>query len=361
MPGALPRDLPALSADELAWLATLDDVESRLVFTQQNGNTTHYRVEHGPFDENLLAALPRENWTLLVQDVEKHLPDFRSLINEASFIPDWRIDDLMVSFAVAGGSVGPHRDNYDVFLCQGSGRREWRIAPANASLKSVESGELSLLEPFADDSPIEASDGDVLYLPPGIAHWGIALAPCMTYSIGMRAPQMSEFRAAVARIHDHASVEIDENDDRFYSDPDLTSSEAEPGRISNRALERAQTCFLTAANLGDADFALAFGSVVSNVKAWLAPEPPGGAEIDAFLNSSSAMADARVHGMARLAFCVEGNQSFIFANGVGRAASPVQVEIFRRLCATRKAAADDIQSALKPRGGGESFSDHRAR
>ena len=355
MPQALPGELPELSADELAWLATLDDVESRLVFTEQKDDATHYRVEHGPFDAKMLAALPAENWTLLVQDVEKHLPEFRVLLGEASFIPDWRIEDLMVSFAVAGGSAGPHRDNYDVFLCQGTGRREWRMAPAKAALKTIESGGLLLLEPFIDDSPVTASDGDVLYLPPGVAHWGIATEACMTYSIGMRAPTLSEFSASLARIDDNASIEYAGNDSPFYSDPDLTADEAEPGLISARALDRARTCFLSGANLPHDDFAYAFGCVVSDVKAWLAPEVPGAAEVDAFLKSSAEGSEVRVHGMARLAFLTSGKRNFVFANGFGKTVSPAQQEDFRRLCANRAATEDLLQSMLKSAGGGELF------
>ena len=339
--------MPALSADELAWLATLDDVESRLVFTEQKGNRTLYRVEHGPFDEESLGALPPENWTLLVQDVEKHLPELRRYLLEASFIPDWRMDDLMVSFASPGGSVGPHRDNYDVFLCQGTGRREWRMAPVNASLKKIESDGLSLLEPFADSNPISAGNGDVFYLPPGIAHWGIATEACITYSIGMRAPQASEFDAAVARLRDNAGTEIHDNDDRFYSDPELTVSEAEPGLISDRAIERARSCFAAAANLGDDDVAQLFGSVVTDVKAWLAPEAPSAAEVDAFLISSSGMSNIRVHGMARLAFFYGEHEGIVFANGFSETTSAPQLEIFRRLCANRVVQGCEIQSAMK--------------
>ncbi len=353
MPQALPGELPELSADELAWLATLDDVESRLVFTEQKDDATHYRVEHGPFDAKMLAALPAENWTLLVQDVEKHLPEFRVLLGEASFIPDWRIEDLMVSFAVAGGSAGPHRDNYDVFLCQGTGRREWRMAPANAALKTIESGGLLLLEPFIDDSPVTASDGDVLYLPSGVAHWGIATEACMTYSIGMRAPTLSEFSASLARIDDNASIEYAGNDSPFYSDSDLTTDEAEPGLISARALDRARACFVTAASLPDDDFAYAFGCIVSDVKAWLTPEAPIGAEIDVFLKSLTAGAEVLVHGMARLAFLTSGKQRIVFANGFGKTVSPAQYEVFRRLCVNRAAHGDLVQAMLNSAGGGE--------
>ena len=353
MPQALPGELPELSADELGWLATLDDVESRLVFTELKDDATHYRVEHGPFDAKQLTALPPENWTLLVQDVEKHLPEFRKLLQEASFIPDWRIDDLMVSFAVAGGSAGPHRDNYDVFLCQGTGRREWRMAPANADLKTIESGGLSLLEPFIDNSPITASRGDVLYLPSGVAHWGIATEACMTYSIGMRAPNLSEFVVSLARIQDDASTEYEGNDGLFYSDPDLAADEAEPGLISARALDRARASFVTGANLRDDDFACAFGCVVSDVKAWLAPEAPIGAEADAFLKSLTKGSEVRVHGMARLAFLTSGEQRMVFANGFGKKVSAALYEAFRRLCVNRAAHGDLVQSMLSSTGGGE--------
>lgn len=355
MPRALQDGLPVLSADELAWLATLDDVESRLIFTEQRDNRTQYRVEHGPFDEKLLGALPPQNWTLLVHDVEKHLPELRKYLQEASFISDWRVDDLMVSFAVEGGSVGPHRDNYDVFLCQGTGVREWRIATPTADLKSVESGGLSLLEPFVDDSPITASNGDVLYLPPGLAHWGIARKSCMTYSIGMRAPQMAEFGAAVARKYDNASTENYADESRFYCDPDLRVTEAEPGLISSQALERARSYFAAAANLGDEDFARAFGCVVTDVKAWLAPETLGTAELEAFLKSPSGISDVRVHGMARLAFCSEGNQELVFGNGFDRSASPFQMDFFRHLCANRKADKNLLQSILSSPEGSDLF------
>ncbi len=340
VPQALPAGWPELSADELGWLATLDDVESRLVFSERNGDTTNYRVEHGPFDDKVLAALPPEDWTLLVQDVEKHLPDFRRLIRQASFIPDWRIDDLMVSTAAPGGGVGPHRDNYDVFLCQGIGQREWRMAPANADLKIIESAELSLLEPFADESPVTANSGDLLYLPPGIAHWGIASESCMTYSIGMRAPTLSEFMEGIARIHE-TEFDPERIEDSFYSDPDLTESEAEPGLISERALARARACFTVDANLSDEDFALVFGSVVTDVKAWLAPEAPYKSEIDTFLKSLSGAPEVRVHGMARLGFWAVEDRNLVFVNGYAKSVTADRMKFFRRICANRLAEVTD--------------------
>jgi len=338
MPQALPAGLPELDADEMAWLATQSDVESRLVFSEHDGATTSYRVEHGPFDDKTLAALPQQDWTLLVQDVEKHLPDFRSFVHATSFIPDWRIDDLMISFAAPGGSVGPHRDNYDVFLCQGVGQREWRIAAPNADLKSVEYGELSLLEEFTDDAPVKARHADVLYLPPEIAHWGIAEDSCMTYSIGMRAPTLLEFLAGVARIQD-SDIDHKGIDDVFYTDPDLAVSESEPGLISARSLERARQAFSRDSSFADEEIARAFGSVVTDVKAWLAPEEPSQRHVQKFL--ASGKTESRVHGMARLAFCTTGGRNLVFANGHGKSVDAGQVGKFRRTCADRMAQVED--------------------
>ena len=107
LPKSIASMTPSLTPEELAWLATLDDVESRLVFTEQGPKGADYRVEEGPFEQDRLASLPDRDWTLLVQDIEKHLPDFRTLLLHIEFVPDWRIDNVMISFAAPGGSVGP--------------------------------------------------------------------------------------------------------------------------------------------------------------------------------------------------------------------------------------------------------------
>lgn len=168
IPNGISPIEPSLEPEELAWLATLDDVESRLVFTERFDEGLRYRVETGPFEPDYLASLPDSDWTLLVHDVEKHLPDFRDWFALVPFVPDWRIDDLMISFAAPGGSVGPHRDNYDVFLCQALGEREWRITSEEIASDADASTDLSLLQCFDDPEPFTASRGDVLYLPPGM-------------------------------------------------------------------------------------------------------------------------------------------------------------------------------------------------
>ena len=213
---AVPRLRPTVTRNELAWLATQNDVESRIVFTDRGGDRIRYRAESGPFDGEFLAQLPKRDWTLLVHDVEKHLPVMRRLFALVPFVPDWRIDDLMVSFAAPGGGVGPHRDNYDVFLCQGIGIREWRITADDIPLDPGASDDLALTREFESGECFEARAGDVLYLPPGVVHWGTASRACLTYSIGMRAPQLSDLDAELPDVEGH---------NPFYADPDLAADE----------------------------------------------------------------------------------------------------------------------------------------
>jgi len=346
MPRALDGIHPSINSGELAWLATQEDVESRLVFTQGQGKDTHYQVKHGPFQNDVLSSLPRQNWTLLVQDVEKHLPDFRALFAAVDFIPDWRIDDLMVSFAAPGGSVGPHRDNYDVFLCQGEGIREWHLGDKEKVLEDESSKELSLLMPFVDQEPQTVADGDVLYIPPGVPHWGIARDFCMTYSIGMRAPSLAELQAGAARLFD----ELDDvtakssatGTDVFYEDPDLMTNEAIPGYISGAAIRRAGETLRKNVSLDEQQVAKVLGSVVTDPKAWLAPECVSDDEAKKLIKELDEKSKLSVHGMARIAYCETGAGGLVFANGFARQVSPVQLESFRKLCKFRTATSDPL-------------------
>jgi 50S ribosomal protein L16 3-hydroxylase len=185
-----------LSPEELAGLACEDDVQSRIVEYIKG----KWHASHGPFDDDDFARLPQKpsaqhNWTLLVQSVNHYLPEAAELLQQFDFIPHARLDDLMVSYAPDGGGVGPHFDSYDVFLLQGQGRRLWRISE-QTDLSLIEGAPLRILQNFdtAQEWLLEA--GDMLYLPPHLAHWGIAVTEgktdCMTYSIGFRAPKNQE-------------------------------------------------------------------------------------------------------------------------------------------------------------------------
>lgn len=193
---AIPNFQGLLSPEELAGLACEEDVQSRIV-EEINGI---WHASHGPFDDADFAKLPEQpdpshRWTLLVQSVNHFLPEASQLLQEFNFIPHARLDDLMVSYAPDGGGVGPHFDSYDVFLLQGQGKRLWRISE-QTDLSLIEGAPLRILKNFdtAQEWLLEA--GDMLYLPPHLAHWGIAVSDgrvdCMTYSIGFRAPKNQE-------------------------------------------------------------------------------------------------------------------------------------------------------------------------
>lgn len=189
---ALPGYRPPVTADELAGLACEEGVEARLV---QGSVGTRFRLEHGPFEPRRLERLPKRDWTLLVQDVDKLVPEVALLLEAFRFIPDWRIDDIMVSVAAPGGSVGPHTDDYDVFLLQVQGRRRWQLAETfDPSLRS--DCDLKVLARFAPERELIAEPGDILYLPPNVAHFGVAEGRAMTFSIGFRAPDRRELLAA---------------------------------------------------------------------------------------------------------------------------------------------------------------------
>jgi len=186
---AIPAMQPLLSVDALARLASENFVESRLI-TKAGGN---WDMQHGP-----IAALParsQREWTLLVQGVNLVDAKADALLRQFRFIPDARLDDLMISVATDGGGVGPHFDSYDVFLLQAQGRRRWRIS-AQKDLSLVEGMPLKILQNFAVDEEFVLEPGDMLYLPPHYAHDGVAEGDCQTYSIGFRSPSYQELGEA---------------------------------------------------------------------------------------------------------------------------------------------------------------------
>ena len=222
-----------LSADELAGLACLPEVESRIVL--ECGGDEPWEVRHGPFKEDTFAQMPGSHWTLLVQAVDHWDTDVAALRRAFRPIPNWRIDDVMVSYAADGGSVGPHFDHYDVFLLQGLGRRRWRLGgPVGPDPTLVPGIDLRLLSDFETHDEHLLEPGDALYLPPGYAHWGIAEGECMTYSIGFRSPSAGElidgFAAEVAeRLPEHQ---------RYQDPPNVAAGSAHPGEITAVAVKR---------------------------------------------------------------------------------------------------------------------------
>lgn len=238
--GAFPAFRDGLSRSRLAALACREDVESRLISHAPTRGGTRYRVDHGPLGRRAFARLDRPDATVLVQGVNLHVPGVKPVLDAFGFIPLARRDDLMVSDASPGGGVGPHVDSYDVFLLQARGRRLWRIARTFDDTL-VEDAPLKRLANFEAEEEYLLEPGDFLYLPPGVAHDGIALDACATWSIGFRAPCAAELLQGWLSF-----VEDRFDRDERYADPDL---KAQPSAawLSDQFVQRARDLLGSAA------------------------------------------------------------------------------------------------------------------
>jgi 50S ribosomal protein L16 3-hydroxylase len=273
-----------LDPDELAGLACEETVESRLIMQARDA----LKVEHGPVPETRFTKLGKAPWTLLVQAVDTHVAEVAALIAPFRFIPNWRIDDVMVSYATDGGGVGAHFDQYDVFLIQGLGRRRWQVgALCDGDTPLLQHDDLRLLADFEATEEWILEPGDMLYVPPRIAHNGVAIGDdCMTYSIGFRAPARSEL---IADWCDDLVQHLNE-DDR-YTDPDL-QAQTNPGEISSDAITKLHA--MISEKLADRDaFARWFGEYNSTPKYpeqdWQPEEPIEVAELRERLASGEAL------------------------------------------------------------------------
>jgi len=196
-------------------LSEREDALSRLMVQREGEH--NWELDEGPFEASRFTDMPDSHWTLLIQEVDRLVPAVRDMLGVVDFLPKWRLDDVMISYAANGGGVGAHIDNYDVFLLQGHGRRRWQINTtpvANEVL--IEGIDVSILADFEPDCDWVLEPGDMLYLPPRIAHFGVAQGECLTFSIGCRAPSKQEILGAIL---DQALMNVDP-DDR-YADPAL--------------------------------------------------------------------------------------------------------------------------------------------
>ena len=260
--GAIPAFAGFLSPNELAGLACEEDVQSRLVSFSKK----QWHCEQGPFEEKRFAKLPKHDWTLLVQSVNHHMQEATALLQQFNFIPHARLDDLMVSYAPDGGGVGPHFDSYDVFLLQGLGERLWRIS-AQTDLSLVEGAPLRILKHFDTQQEWTLSAGDMLYLPPHLAHWGVAVGDCMTYSIGFRAPSAEELAGEFLNY-------LQENREfkGRYADSDL-KLQAHPAEISPEMVNHV-AAMISSLKWDEADVADFLGQYLSEPKLDVVFNPP---------------------------------------------------------------------------------------
>jgi 50S ribosomal protein L16 3-hydroxylase len=225
---ALPDYVSPITPDELAGLALDHDVESRIVMRH---GEQQWELRHGPFREEDFTNLPESDWTLLVQALDLWVPEAQSLLHRFDFLPRWRLDDIMASYATKGGSVGPHYDHYDVFLLQVEGQRRWQIGEdCNANTARVAGTDLRIVQDFSPTQEWLLNPGDMLYLPPGLSHWGVAESECLTFSVGFRSPSLADMLGELA-----IELSAQDNDDHFSDprlSPDMAGDEIHPAFIA---------------------------------------------------------------------------------------------------------------------------------
>ena len=311
-----------ISAEELAGFALEEHIQSRLVI-EENGQ---WDVEHGPFSEDTFQDLPESGWSLLVQGVDHFIPEIAVLLEQFDFIPAWRIDDIMISFAPDGGSVGPHIDNYDVFLIQGTGKRQWSINENRSAKNQKASGksEHNVIDNFTATSEWLLEAGDMLYLPPGIAHHGVASGPGMTISIGFRAPLQSElWDAFLYRRHQDGK-------DSFFSDPELELQQSR-GEILNSSIDAIRQ-HMQSAVLDEQYFRQWFGQHITENPPYELLDREPQVEQDDFLIQFKQSGECYRPGFVRMFFVEnESNISLYFSGQEYHYAKSLQ-PVIRYLC-----------------------------
>jgi len=321
---AFPKFVSPLSPEDLAGLACEEAALSRVV--QHDRKKDRWTLRSGPFAEAEFPKLPRQDWTLLVQDVDKWDADVRALLERFDFLPRWRIDDVMISFAAPGGSVGAHVDQYDVFLLQGQGQRHWQISTdPNAPTAFRDDVELKLLREFKPTHQWTLEPGDMLYLPPGVPHHGVAVDACLTYSIGMRAPSQAELLVDFA---EHLAERS--RDESRYADPDLIAP-ADRHEIDDASLARVRRA-LAALQADDATLASWFGAYISAYRSAdvsSPPRPPGADKVLRTLADGGALLR---HPFVRSAWTRQGKRAQLF---VGGTAYPMGMASARTLAAAQ--------------------------
>lgn len=319
---AIPDFESPISPDELAGLALEEEVESRLVI--EHGERP-WELQRGPFNEDTFQDLPERDWTLLVQAVDQFVPEVAELLEDFKFLPKWRIDDLMISFAAPGGGVGPHFDNYDVFLLQAHGHRRWQIGQmCDADSPLLPHADLKILAEFEPTDEWVLEPGDMLYLPPCLAHNGIAEDDCMTYSVGFRAPSAAE---VLTHFTDFLGQFLP--DEERYSDADIQPSE-DPNQIQRDALERLKA--LLNEHMSDERLLMTwFGQFMTEPKY---PELVAGIEIEEedFLGALEDGAIIIRNPSARMAWSEVGEDLVLFASGQSRLVSARLRELLKLAC-----------------------------
>ncbi len=330
--GAVAGIADRLKPAALRRLAGREEVESRLVRKVRG----RWRLDHGPFQPEALRTLPAHGWSLLVSGVNHWLPYADELLGDFAFVPHARLDDVMVSLAPPGGGVGPHFDSYDVFLIQGRGTRRWEIS-AQEDLEVLPDAPLRILKRFRPSQSWVLEPGDMLYLPPRLAHNGVALSECMTWSVGFRAPTHQEIAGAfLTYLQDRLALE------GRYADPDLTVP-VHPAELPQAMLERLGSV-IDGIRWDRADVRDFLGTYLSEPKASVFFDPPRRPMSAEAFAKSAGQSGVRLDARTRLLF----SDGRFFINGEQLQVSGRLRHSLMTLADRRSLLPGRIPAALQP-------------
>lgn len=342
--GALPDLVNPLLPEEVAGLACEEMVESRLITElPQAGTGSQWQLQHGPLNERIFQSLPEKHWTLHVQGVDQHVPEVYKLLDNFRFIPNWRVDDVMVSYAPDQGSAGPHFDQYDVFLIQAIGDKIWKIGQTCDELTPMlENTELALLQQFELQEEWIVEPGDILYIPPRIAHYGIARGESLTYSVGFRAPSTEELVGDFSHfIAEQCSAT------QRYQDPEL-SLQANPGKITNDTLKKVRNLIVSQLD-NEQQLAQWFGQFVTEPKYQdpiIAPEDELAEQKLLVLCKDPSARLAWSEG-SRFAYTQDSKQLNLYINGLLLVCAQSQLDLIEKLCSATEFAVTDFAEDLE--------------
>jgi 50S ribosomal protein L16 3-hydroxylase len=352
---AIPGFRGIVSRDAFLALATRADARSRLVIHHpRRAPARRWERHDGPFGALAADMLPARGWTLLVNSVESLIPGGWEILRRFSFLPAARIDDLMISYAADGGSVGPHDDAYDVFLLQGPGRRRWQVGrqPDRTGDPYLPHAAIKVLRSFVPDDEWVLEPGDMLYLPPGVAHHGVAEGPCFTYSIGFLAPSHADItRSFFNYLGELLAANVDPR--AIYQDPDLTSAAAAPHEIGDAMVARV-AAVVGGARWSAADVADFLGRLLTRPKPQMRFAPPA-RPLDRAAFATRVVARGGRARRLTLALASRGlvRRGRLFLNGDAHVPRRAALPLLRTLLAERalplplpRALADDATLAL---------------
>ncbi|MFW2372644.1 MAG: JmjC domain-containing protein [Gammaproteobacteria bacterium] len=335
---AFPNFESPISAEELAGLSCEQDVNSRIVM--EHGADHPWQAIYGPMDDKVFAGMPDTHWTLLVNDVEKHLPELAWIVDAFRFIPEWYLDDLMISYAPEGGSVGPHMDLYDVFILQAQGHRRWQInTQSPAEDNQVAGTNLRIQKDFLVEQEWLMEAGDIIYIPPGVSHYGVATDDCLSFSIGFKASSHADL------VNDFIGYITRELPPKLTFQYDNLSLQNNSAEITDSALSNVQEIFSHYLKPDNAELKRWFGRFSSDNRSDLQqPQEDEIFTIEQLAQYTQAGEQLIRHPASRFAFTRNESGAILFIDGEDY---DVSLEFASALCQQRELDLNELLPICK--------------